>query len=62
MTQPDLLHFGGMTHQLAITCLLILILLWGVPVAAPADRAIELSVLAAISQNHRGVFEILMMW
>ena len=61
-TQPDLLHFGGMTRQLTATCLLILALLWEVPVADPANRAIELPVLAAISQNHLGVFEILLMW
>ncbi len=51
-----------MPRQIVATCILILTLLWGVPVAAPADRAIELPILAAISQNHLGVFEILMMW
>lgn len=51
-----------MPRRLAITSTFLLTLLWGVPVAVPADRAIELPVLAAISQNHLGVFEILLMW
>lgn len=51
-----------MPRQLATACALILTLLWEVPVAAPADRAIELPVLAAIRQNNLGVFEVLMLW
>jgi len=51
-----------MQRRLAATCLLVIILLSGIPPAISADSVIELPVLAAIRQNNLGVFEILMMW
>jgi len=51
-----------MPRQLSAACILVITLLCGVPVSAPADTVIELPVLAAIRQNNLGVFEILMMW
>ncbi|MDH4188043.1 MAG: hypothetical protein OEV08_13710 [Nitrospira sp.] len=48
-------------HRIATGALLIT-LLCGIPVTAPANSIIELPVLAAIRQNNLGVFEILMMW
>ena len=51
-----------MPRHLAATYTLVITLLCGIPVSAPADTVVELPVLAAIRQNNLGVFEILMMW
>ena len=51
-----------MPRHLAATCLLIAVLLCGIPASGSAGNVIELPVLAAIHQNNLGVFEILMMW
>ncbi|MGH7183320.1 MAG: hypothetical protein ACREJN_15265, partial [Nitrospiraceae bacterium] len=49
-----------MQRRLAATCLLVIILLSGIPPSISADSVIELPVLATIRQNNLGVFEILM--